>query len=131
MKRIKETLWADYEAISNEIKSCESSSENYKLKLEERDRIRNELIKVEQNDMEAKARKDQLEAESKMKEAQISAENKRELIRNGITIVTFLVTTAVSVAAIDRTFKFDDNGTFTSTLGRSILSGIIPRPFKR
>lgn len=131
MKRIEETLWADYDAITKKIDACEVNGENYKLLLDERDKIRNELIKVDQTNVEAKSKRQQLEAEAKIKEAQIEAENKRELIRNGITIVTFLVTTIVSVKAIDKTFKFDEEGTFTSTLGRSILSGIIPKPFKR
>ena len=131
MKRIKETLWADYDAVSTKINTCESNNENYKTLLDERDKIRNELIKLEQSDIEAKSKRQQLEAEAKIKEAQITAENKRELIRNGITIATFIVTTMVSVAAIDKTFKFDEEGTFTSTLGKSILNGIIPKPFKR
>ena len=131
MKRIEETLWADYEAISKKIETCESTNENYKSLLDERDKIRNELIKVGQTVIEADSKKQQLEAEAKIKEAQISAENKRELIRNGITIATFLVTTIVSVKAIDKTFKFDEEGTFTSTLGKNILYGIIPKPFKR
>ena len=131
MKKIKETLWADYDAITKKIDACESSSENYKSLLDERDKIRNELIKVEQTVIEADSKKQQLEVEAKIKEAQISAENKRELIRNGITITTFLITTIVSVKAIDKTFKFDEEGTFTSTLGKSILNGIIPKPFKR
>lgn len=131
MKRIKETLWADYDAISTKINACESNDENYKSLLDERDRIRNELIKLEQTVIEANSKRKQMETETKIKEAQIAAENKRELIRNGITIATFIVTTVVSVAAIDKTFQFDEEGTFTSTLGKNILYGIIPKPFKR
>lgn len=131
MKKIKETLWADYDAISVKINACESNSENYKSLLDERDKIRNELIKLEQTVIEADSKKKQLETETKIKEAQIAAENKREIIRNSITIVTFIVTTIVSVKAIDKTFQFDEEGTFTSTLGKNILYGIIPKPFKR
>lgn len=131
MKRIEETLWADYDANKKELNACEKDNANYKTLLEEQDKIRNELIKLDLANIEASTKKQQLEAEAKIKEAQIKAENKRELIRNGITIATFMVTTVISVAALDKTFKFDEGGTFTSTLGKSILNGIVPKPFKR
>ena len=87
---------------------------------EERDKIRNELIKLEEAGLETELKRDQIEAE-----------NKREKVRNQITIGTFVVTTSVSVYAIIKTFKFDQEATVTSTLGRNILNGVIPKMFKR
>ena len=131
MKRINETLWKDYESVSNQIESCTNKDDGYKLLLEERDKLRNELIKFGQTTIEADLKKLQMETETKIKEAQIEAENKREKIRNQITIGTFAVTTSVSIYAIVKTFKFDQVATVTSTLGRNILSGVVPKMFKR
>lgn len=133
MDRIEETLWSDYNEVSAELKDYqqENGNERYKLLLDKQDKLRNELIELGKVNTEAKLKKQQITTEAKIKEAQIEAENKRELIRNGITIATFVITTTVSVLAIDKTFKFDEEATLTSTLGRSILSGIIPKPFKR
>lgn len=131
MKRITETLWADYEKVSGQIGTCTEKDEGYKLLLEERDKLRNELLKLEQTSIEADLKKHQMENEVKIKEAQIEAENKREKIRNQITIGTFAVSTGVSIYAIVRTFRFDQTSTVTSTLGRNILSGVVPKMFKR
>ena len=131
MKRINETLWKDYESVSNQIESCTNKDDGYKLLLEERDKLRNELIKFEQTNIEADLKKLQMETETKIKEAQIEAENKREKIRNQITIGTFAISTGVSVYAIVKTFKFDQVATVTSTLGRNILNGVVPKMFKR
>lgn len=120
MNRIKETLWADYNKVSEQIKCLETKDDKYELLLEERDKLRNELIKLEQAEMETNVKKGQMEAE-----------NKREKIRNQITIGTFVVSTSVSVWAILRTFKFDETATITSTMGRNILNGVIPKMFKR
>ena len=109
MGKVKEALWADYKAISDLIKSLDEKSERYAAALDERDKLRNELIKVEQ----------------------IESENNREKIRNGITIGTFVVTTGVSIYAIAKTFKFDQVATVTSTLGRNILNGVVPKMLKR
>lgn len=120
MSKIKEALWKDYKTISDLIDELDIKSERYQAALEERDRLRNELIKLEQ-----------IKLESDAKISQIESENKREKIRNGITIGTFVVTTGVSVYAIAKTFKFDQVATVTSTLGRNILNGVVPKMLKR
>lgn len=120
MKKIKETLWKDYEKVNSQINSLEVGNENYKLLLEEEDKIRNELIKLELADIEAETKKSQIEAE-----------DRREIIRNRITIGTFGVSTVISVLALYKTFKFDESSTVTSTLGRGILNGVVPKIFKR
>lgn len=132
MDKIKKTLWSDYDKVSNQIDDVtDVNNEKYKLLLEERDKVRNELIKLEQTKIEADLKKQQLETEVKNKEAQIKADDQREAVRNKITIGTFLVTTGISVYAIIRTFKFDETGTVTSTLGRNILTSAMPKMFKR
>ena len=120
MNKVKETLWADYEKVSTQIESLDIKDEKYELLLEERDKLRNELIKFEQTNME-----------TNLKKSQIEAEDKREKIRNQITIGTFAVSTGISVYAIAKTFKFDQVATVTSTLGRNILNGVVPKMFKR
>lgn len=120
MNKIEETLWNDYVKVNELIEVTEVNDEGYKLLLEEKDRIRNELIKLKQNDMDVN-----------LKLTQVKAEDKREKIRNGITIGTFVVSTGVSVFAIVKTFKFDQVATVTSTLGRNILNGVVPKMFKR
>lgn len=120
MSKIEEALWQDYKATSDLIGGLEANSENYKTALEERDRLRNELIKLEQ-----------IEQDKQMKESQIKSENERERIRNMITIGTFVVSTGVSLYAIGKTFKFDQVATVTSTLGRNILNGVVPKMLKR
>lgn len=120
MKKIKETLWADYESVSDKIKVTDIDNARYESLLEERDKIRNELIKFEQSTIDME-----------LKKTQIEAENKRDKIRNMITIGTFVVSTALSLYGISKTFKFDQDATVTSTLGRGILNSVIPKMSKR
>lgn len=120
MKKVREALWQDYEAISSQIGNLKADDDSYKSALEERDKVRNELIKLAQ-----------IEEENKVKISQIEAEDRREKIRNGITIGTFAVSTGVSIYAIAKTFKFDQVATVTSTLGRNILNGVVPKMLKR
>lgn len=120
MNKIEEALWGDYEKTTEQLEGLEVGTEKYKEVLKERDSIRNELIKMEQ-----------VSAENGVKIFQVRAEDRREKIRNRITIGTFIVSTGLSMYAIGKTFKFDQESTVTSTLGRGILNGFIPKVFKR
>lgn len=120
MNKTKEALWKDYNDVNEKLTVIGKDDADYEMLLRERDNIRNEMIKL-----------DQVEMETNVKKCQIDAENKREKIRNRITIGTFVVTTGISVYTIIRTFKFDEDSTVTSTLGRGILNGVIPKMFKR
>lgn len=120
MKKTKDTLWSDYDKVTQQIENLTPSDSGYELLLEERDKIRNELIKLEEANME-----------SELKKLQIDAENKREKVRNCIAIGTFSVTTSVGIWTVLKTFKFDESGTITSTLGRSSVSNVFGKMFKR
>jgi len=120
MKKTKETLWADYDKVTKQIDGLTPNDSGYQVLLEERDKIRNELIKLEEANME-----------SDLKKLQIEAENKREKVRNAITIGTFTVTTSVGIWTVLKTFRFDEVGTVTSTLGRNSISNVFGKMFKR
>ena len=121
MSKIEETLWNNYDQVSDLAKLLSDTDMDRKKELlDERDKIRNELIKLELGTNENEIKRDQ-----------IKAEDEREKIRNRITIITFSISTALSLYAIAKTFKFDQDSTITSTLGHSILNGIIPKMFKR
>lgn len=120
MNKIENTLWDNYEAIDRLIQSTEIDKKEYSMLLEERDKIRNELINI-----------DQFDQEIDVKISQIECDNIKDKIRNGITIGTFIISTGVSVYAISKTFKFDQVATITSTLGRGILNGVIPKMGKK
>lgn len=120
MNKIEEALWNDYVEADELINDLEVGSDGYNAALEEKDKIRKELIELRK-----------IEQEKFIKISQIESEDKREKIRNGITIGTFVVSMSVSVYAIARTFKFDQVATVTSTLGRGILNGVVPKILRK
>ena len=116
MHKIEETLWKDYGDASNRINEESESNENLKMAYEERDKVRNEIIKLKLSEME-----------TEVKKSQIIAENEREKKRNRTTLVTLGVSTFASLVALGWTFAFDKEHTPTSTAGRGIISGFIPK----
>lgn len=120
MNKLKEALWNDYNENSAIINELAIGSNECKIYMEENDKIRNELIKVEQ-----------IEADKEMKYRQLESDNRNEKIKNGITIVSTLIGLGISVWGIKTTFKFDEGATVTSTLGHGILNSTILKIFKR
>lgn len=117
---IEEALWKDYNALGDLITVMGNDDEKKRGVLEERDKIRNELLKLEQS-----------KNDIRIKREEINAEDEREKIHNRITIATFGISTAISLYAIIKTFRFDQESTVTSTLGRNILNSVIPKLFKK
>lgn len=112
MEETRELLMEDYTMVGDLLRVVDASDEKHGKLMKERDDIRNELIELDK---------------VRIEKEKIEAENKREKIRNGITIGTFTVTSIISIWAVIKTFRFDQEGTVTSTLGRGILSSIIPK----
>lgn len=116
MEKTRDLLMNDYNKVTELLSVVQPDSDNHGKLLKERDDIRNELIKM-----------DSIKMEADNKQAEIKAEDHREKVRNYITIGTFTITSLISIWAVVKTFKFDEEGTVTSTLGRGILSGIAPK----
>ena len=116
MKETRELLMNDYGKVNDLLTVAQPGSDEYERLLNERDDIRNELVKL-----------DSISIEAECKTAEIEAEDRREKIRNGITIGTFAITSVISIWAVLKTFRFDETGTVTSTLGRGILNNILPK----
>lgn len=118
---LEKALWKDYNdniIVLNDLRK-DFSSNDYKVLAEEVDHIRNELLKLRQID------NDRI-----IKENEIKNENRKEKIRNIITIATFSCSTLISLITINKTFKFDEGATVTSTLGRGVLNSVVPKFFK-
>lgn len=120
MSETIQALWANYNDVDEKLKVMTPTNEGFELLLEERDKLRNELIKM-----------DQLKMESELKRGQIENENKKDYIRNIITVGTFVITTSVGIWTVVKTFNFDQTSTVTSTLGRTSLTNAVSKLFKR
>lgn len=96
----------EHEAILEEIKTLTSSLKDLKqVSVDEEDKRMNYELKSEQFMDEKKDRK----------------------FKNRMAIASLAVTTVTSLGLAYWTFRFDEKGSITSTLGRTILNKFIPR----
>ena len=113
---IEEALWKDYHDLDDILKVISETDDRKNGLLEERDKIRNELIKLEQS-----------RNEMKIKKEEIAAEDKRERNRNRVSYTQTIATICMGLYGMGLTFMFDQEHTITSTLGRNILNAFIPK----
>ena len=125
-----EALWNDYNDAKSKLDGLSLDDKKAEVLVKERDNIRNELIEYDKSVKELELKKQLSENDVKLKSKQLTTEQKNELIRNGITIGTFLISTTVSIFTIVKTFRFDEESSVTSTMGRGVLNGVVPKLFK-
>lgn len=116
MEELREAMWEEYELKKILLTNYKPGSDEYGVIAGELDSLRKELLDL-----------DKTESDHELKRELTTVESNKEDIRNKITIVTFAVTTLTSLYAMAQTFKFDEFKTVTSTLGRSILNGFVPK----
>lgn len=128
--KIEEALWNDYNDAKSKLDGLPLDDKKAEVLIKERDNIRNELIEYDKSVKELELKKQLSENDVKLKSKQLTTEQKNELMRNGITIGTFLISTTVSIFTIVKTFRFDEESSVTSTMGRGVLNGVVPKLFK-
>ncbi len=128
--KIEEALWADYNDAKSKLEGLSADDKKAEVLFKERDNIRNELIEYDKSVKELELKKQLSENDDKFKSKQLTTDQKNELIRNGIAVGTFLISTTVSIFTIVKTFRFDEESSVTSTMGRGVLNGVVPKLFK-
>lgn len=128
--KIEEALWNDYNDARSKLDGLSLDDKKAEVLIKERDNIRNELIEYDKSVKELELKKQLSENDVKLKSKQLTTEQKNELMRNGIAIGTFLISTTVSIFTIVKTFRFDEESSVTSTMGRGVLNGVVPKLFK-
>ena len=113
MNETRELLMKDYKNNADLLLVTDPNTEKYDMLLSDRDNIRNEIIKL-----------DSIEMDAKMQKESMKNENRKAKISNIIEITLFAINTGVCIWGVVETFKFDKEGTITSTLGRGILNCI-------
>jgi len=128
--KIEEALWNDYNDAKSKLDGLSLDDKKAEVLVKERDNIRNELIEYDKSVKELELKKQLSENDVKLKSKQLTTEQKNELMHNGIAIGTFLISTTVSIFTIVKTFRFDEESSVTSTMGRGVLNGVVPKLFK-
>lgn len=111
MKKTRELLFEDYERLDEISKIMDANSDQRKDIEDMKDKVRNEIIKLDSIEMENESKRNELEFQ-----------NKWEKIKNGLKIGGFFISTWITIWSVKTSLDFDREHTITSTVGRGMVN---------
>lgn len=110
----------DKEYVENLNKLLGKLNEMEKIKLDQEN-----AIKTHEDDYRLKLK--QMEIENELKELQMKEDRHDRLVKNGLTLLSLLVGTGVTVWGVIVSINFEKEGTITTQAGRALLNRLFPK----
>ena len=127
MKKLEEMLHEEIESQFDGLEGIEIGSEAYRNAVDGLSKLMDREIEISKLQAE---REDKLESraiESRLKNRQLMDDKTDKIIRNGLTAAGLVVTAGLTVWGTLKTFKFEETGTITSSIGRGFIQRLTPR----
>lgn len=104
------------ESEFEELKSVDKSTEEYKERIDALAKLMDRSIEI-----------NKIHEENDMKVDNFEEDRRDRKIKNGIAIAGLVTSTLVTVIGTYATFRFDEKGTITSSLGRQFVNRLLPK----
>ena len=127
MESTKKMLHEEIESQFDELEGIEIGSEAYRNAVDGLSKLMDREIEISKLQAE---REDKLESraiETRLKNRQLMDDKTDKIIRNGLTAAGLVVTAGLTVWGTLKTFKFEETGTITSSIGRGFIQRLTPR----
>lgn len=124
---MEDLLRTEVEENLKNMKDLELGSKEYDSAVDSTCKLMDRVIAIDKNaddyDLKDKAR----ETETNLKYDQIAKDKRNQMIQNGITVGSIVVSTAVTIWGTLASFKFEKEGTVTTILGRQFIGKLLPK----
>lgn len=120
---IKKQLSGEIESQIEGLNDLELGSEPYKVAVEGIAKLTNQVIELERIEKEREDKYD----DNTYREAQLAEESKDRKIRNGIAVAGIVIPTLVTIWGTRASFKFEQDGTITTIMGRGFINKLLPK----
>ena len=127
MESTKKMLHEEIESQFDGLEGIEIGSEAYRNAVDGLSKLMDREIEISKLQAE---REDKLESsaiETRLKNRQLMDDKTDKIIRNGLTAAGLVITAGLTVWGTLKTFKFEETGTITSSIGRGFIQRLIPR----
>ena len=113
--------------VSAELSNAKPGSPEHKALATEMDALVGKAIEMDRVDIEREDKVVTRENEQLMKKQQMEDENKDRLIKNIITAAGIALPLAVTIWGTKVSLKFEEEGTFTTIMGRGFINKLLPK----
>lgn len=120
-------LYDEIETEFEKLRSAECGSEQYKVMVDGLTKLMDRAIEMERvnNDCDDKVKT--RESEELMKQQQLIDEKKDRLVKNIISVAGIVLPLVVTIWGTKVSLKFEEEGTFTTIMGRGFINKLLPK----
>ena len=109
------------------LSEIEIGSDSYKTTVDGLTKLIDRSIELKKIESEREFKEESRAIDTRLKNRQLMDEKLNNWVRNGLTAAGLIVTTGLTVWGTVKTFKFEEDGTITSTIGRGFVNKLLPR----
>lgn len=128
---IKTLLNEEIQDELSRLGKAELGTEPYKITVDGVTKLMDRAIELEKIEAERDDKAEALEREERLKLQQMRDDRIDKIVKNGLTLGTFIGSVCLYVWGAKSAFRFEETGTISSTMGRGYLGQLIPKLFKK
>lgn len=125
--KIETLLHEEIESEFECLDSLEVGTEQYKVTVDGIAKLVDRAIEIDKLNIEAEDKAKNREKDMDFKQQQMEEERKDRLIRNCISAASIVIPSLITIWGTVKTFKFEEEGTITSSIGRGFINKLLPK----
>ena len=110
-----------------ELKKMSLGTDEYRTTVDGITKLADRAIEMERLDIESQDKAEVREIEAELKLKEMSEERKDRWIKNGISVMSVLVPTVVTIWGTVKSIEFEKEGTITTIMGRGFINKLLPK----
>lgn len=111
----------------DELGKIRLGSDEYRGVVDGVTKLMDRAIEIERLDMELQDKEETRHTDEDLRLKQMDDENKDRIVKNLISVMSFVVPTAVTIWGTIKTIEFEKEGTITTIMGRGFVNKLLPK----
>lgn len=124
---IETLLREEIKSELEELKKMSLGTDEYRTTVDGITKLADRAIEMERLDIESQEKAESREIEAELKLKEMSEERKDRWIKNGISVMSVLVPTVVTIWGTVKSIEFEKEGTITTIMGRGFINKLLPK----
>lgn len=124
---IETLLREEIKSELEELKKMSLGTDEYRTTVDGITKLADRAIEMERLDIESQDKAEAREIEAELKLKEMSEERKDRWIKNGISVMSVLVPTVVTIWGTVKSIEFEKEGTITTIMGRGFINKLLPK----
>lgn len=124
---IETLLYEEIESEFNKLYDMAPGSDEHKVVVDEVTKLMDRAIEIERIESDAKEKKEARISETTLKQQEMKEERKDRIVKNSIDIAGIILPLVVTIWGTSVALKFEEEGTFTTMIGRGFINKLIPK----